>query len=812
MKQRRWTLNMRIKEKRARKKFLFPLVAKLRKIDVKGKYLSHTYFYRVAGEDLPERHENRTRAKIIWSILSAILVFTLIIYIATLLLQLTNGFSNGKTINLFEKNGIPKINFLQWDLLSLSSPMRLFLSVVSVGFGVYIGFKIDYRLHSITDGQKGDSRLLTLKETKQLCKEVPDRSESFKGIGGIPFSHFENKLYIDTDTVNTCFVGTSRSGKGQMAVFSLIDNLSRAEIKSSMILNDPKTELFTASKETLEKRGYDVLAYNVLDPLSSMSDNPLSLIIKYWKRGDIDTATELTNTFTHTIYYDPNAGDNKYFNENAEKAVNALIFTLLENADKHGSYKKVTPNNIVELLTEIGSLNYKIDPEDFNEKNALDEFMSSLPAGNIAKKQYGSTKMGSEKARGNILSTAQTGLNPFTLPKVAKMTTLSSLEYKSLGFPKYLDVHFLETYANKRIKVNFYHKKKLIHKERLKVEYGGFAELNFDCTLQSNDVIEFVYEEKGTKEKACFTFKRVVQKDENGQTVYRKETGKETLPELEKYAEMIPHEGNTLTVESVKCHYSEKPVALFLLTPDFNSSNHVLVSILLKQIYTELSTQCVKTRGDKCHRRIHYILDEFGNMPTIADMDNIMTVTAGRNMLWDIFVQSYAQIFAKYGDDTGTTIKENCQTHIYIMSTNDDTIEEFSKKVGHRTVQQEQAQTNHFGMNTSITRTPDQERVLTPERIQDFLEGETLVLRKLKRRDNSGRKVRPFSIFNTKKTSMPYAYQYLDEFNNGGDIQDIDIDSKHLTLNLADYQLDYEDFLVDEEAKIEYMRQKVQSA
>ncbi|WP_154641611.1 type IV secretory system conjugative DNA transfer family protein, partial [Enterococcus faecium] len=48
------------------------------------------------------------------------------------------------------------------------------------------------------------------------------------------------------------------------------------------------------------------------------------------------------------------------------------------------------------------------------------------------------------------------------------------------------------------------------------------------------------------------------------------------------------------------------------------------------------STQCVKTKGDKCHRRIHFILDEFGNMPPMDNMEGIMTVTAGRNMLWDL--------------------------------------------------------------------------------------------------------------------------------------------------------------------------------
>ncbi|AON62196.1 hypothetical protein AL025_15110 (plasmid) [Enterococcus faecium] len=63
-----------------------------------------------------------------------------------------------------------------------------------------------------------------------------------------------------------------------------------------MVVNDPKTELYVASKDELEARGYDVYAFNITDPLQSMSDNPLALIVKYWKRGDIDTATQLTNT------------------------------------------------------------------------------------------------------------------------------------------------------------------------------------------------------------------------------------------------------------------------------------------------------------------------------------------------------------------------------------------------------------------------------------------------------------------------------------------------------------------------------------
>lgn len=801
---------MKVKERKAKKRWLFPLYARLRNIDLKEKYLSHSYFYRVAGESLPSRHSNRTRTKVLWSIASIVLVFFIIVYLINIISQGLNTIKSFAEAAQNFNTKIKTIDFTYWNFRLLNQQLKILSIVSSAVLGIILGFKIDFMIHPLADGQKGDSRLATLKETRNLCKEVPDRKVRFKGIGGVPFSHFKNKLLIDTDTVNTCFVGTSRSGKGQTTVFSLIDNLSRAEEQSSMIINDPKTELYTASKEPLEKLGYEVLAYNVLDPIQSMSDNSLALIVKYWKRGDLDTAMELTNTLTNTIYNDPNAGENKYFNDNAQKAVNAIIFTLLEHAEKNDCYEKVTPNNIVELLTELGSLNYKLDEEDFYEKNALDEFMNRLPTGNVAKKQYGATKMGSDKARGNILSTALMGLTPFTLPKVAKMTSLSSLDYKSIGFPKYLDIKLEEEMAGKRIIVTFFRNGKKIHKEKMKVESKGFAELNFNCDLENGDEIELSYGNMKKKQTSRYSFKRNILKNEEGEIVYRKKKGEEHLPEYDKYAELT--EVNTseskLVVEKISCHYSDKPIAIFMLTPDFNSSNHVLISIFIKQVYTELSTQCVRTRGDKCHRRIHWILDEFGNMPAIADMENVMTVTAGRNMLFDLFVQSYAQIFSKYGEDTGKIIKENCQTHIYIMSTDDDTIEEFSKKVGHRTVVQEQADTGIFGNNRSITRTPEQERVLPYERIQDFLEGETLVLPKLKRRNKHGKKVRAFPIFNTGKTVMPYAYQYLDDYNNGGDIQDIDIDSKHMNLDLAEFQLDYMDFLVDEQAQEEYIKQK----
>ena len=309
----------------------------------KATYLSHFYLYRPSGEALPGKHDRRVRHKIIYSFLCILPIFYLASRILEVFFRIKLTPFQGP-LNLLELSSLTSIfhaNFEGWlspweSMVPL--PYRVVILLICLVPAVFLGFKMDMWTRPISDGQKGDNRLAKIEEIQKTFIEIPEKNIGFPGYGGIPICHYKDKWYIETDTVNTCTVGTSRSGKGQNIVLPLLDNLSRAEKQAAIVANDPKQELYLGSHDELELRGYEVLAYNITDALQSMSDNPFDLIIKYWKRGDIDNATELTNTFTNTIYNDPNAGDNKYFNENAQKAVNALIFALLEQADYTKDY------------------------------------------------------------------------------------------------------------------------------------------------------------------------------------------------------------------------------------------------------------------------------------------------------------------------------------------------------------------------------------------------------------------------------------------------------------------------------------------
>lgn len=97
-------------------------------------------------------------------------------------------------------------------------------------------------------------------------------------------------VFIDDSPVNNLLVAGTRGGKGESWIVPTIDIYSRATEQPSLVLNDPKGELATMMKETLEMRGFEVLILNMYQRENSMSYNPLRLIIDAYKSGDFDTA------------------------------------------------------------------------------------------------------------------------------------------------------------------------------------------------------------------------------------------------------------------------------------------------------------------------------------------------------------------------------------------------------------------------------------------------------------------------------------------------------------------------------------------
>lgn len=153
-------------------------------------------------------------------------------------------------------------------------------------------------------------------------------------------------------------------------------------------------------------------------------------------------------------------------------------------------------------------------------------------------------------------------------------------------------------------------------------------------------------------------------------------------------------------------------------------------------------------------------------MIPLQNMDQIMTVSAGRNILFTLVIQSYAQLYSKYGKEDGQVIKENCQNKCLIMSTDSATNKEFSEACGNKTIETSNISKDQNGLAKNVSVSVDKVPLILPERLEHLAGGERLVLRPLTRMNKWGWAVVSHPIFNTGKTLMPFAHTFLsDDFN-----------------------------------------------
>ncbi|MBU3093546.1 type IV secretory system conjugative DNA transfer family protein [Clostridium sp. CF011] len=584
-------------------------------------------------------------------------IYILLITLITLVSVVLTMFSNLLLASVFKSLGNLKNKskgvFIIEDVFNFQFKYKTYY-LITFALILFTDIKVIYatkmNFKKINKGQKGTSKFTTLKELQQQYKAVPEKEETYKGRGGVVISRYKDKIFIDDSAVNNLVIGTTRSGKGETFVFPTIDVYSRAEEKPSMIINDPKGELASACYNTLIKRGYDIQILNLLQPMKSMSYNPLQLVINAYKNKDYSTAQMLCNTLTFSLYNDPTAKD-KFWLISAQSLVNALILAITKDCVESGNEEKITLYTVANFLANKGSA------EDEDGKNELDEFFKIRDPFDISKMQYVTSNFAKGTTRGGIFATAMSKIQIFTFDEIAKMTAKNSYDLEQIGFNK-------------------------------------------------------------------------------------------------------------------------KPVAIFMVTPDYDSSNHVIASIFIRQTYYMAAKKASLSNSGRCKREIVYLLDEFGNMPPIEDFSNIITVCLGRNIRFNLIIQSYSQLKKLYGDSKDTIVG-NCGNQIYILTSDEETAKSFSEMLGNRTLINNSLSGKEL-FNKSTTASIDKRELLNKNELMSLREGESVVIRVIKRQDNNKNRITPRPIYNTGETTLKYRYEYLNaEFDTSKSINDLSISSLH---------------------------------
>ena len=271
-------------------------------------------------------------------------------------------------------------------LLFFSILISLIMSVSSRFFDLEKGFGISTNAKN----EKGYSRWLTDKEMKKQLKEV-DPLAPTSNAAGVPLIMTEKKVWVDDGGYHNLVIGSTGAGKTQTTVLPMVNLL--AKNGESMIITDPKGEIYESTSNYLKSLGYNIVLLNFRDPQQGNAWNPMYLPYSLYKSENEDKAVELLEDLAANILKDPSAkGQDPFWENTSADYFAGLSWALFEDADE----KEINLNSI-NLMTTIGE-------EKIGNSTYIKEYFSYKNPSKTAYIKASSTLMAPNETKGSILS------------------------------------------------------------------------------------------------------------------------------------------------------------------------------------------------------------------------------------------------------------------------------------------------------------------------------------------------------------------------------------------------------------------------
>ncbi|WP_261378549.1 VirD4-like conjugal transfer protein, CD1115 family [Paenibacillus agilis] len=285
------------------------------------------------------------------------------------------------------------------------------------------------------NGQYGSARFQNRKETNKTSKTWPLGSIVIAGgiVFGAILKRRKSSAWIDVNDTNTCIIGTTRSGKTRRLVYPTIWMLAHAG--ESMLLTDPKGELYDRSSTYLMEMGYKVKVIDFRKPGWGNYWNPMQPVLDALKDGDIATATQhawsIANMF---VYQKPgDKGGESIWKDGAESVIAALIMVVAMEAPNDTQKHMYS---VYRTLGELGKARKVRIGNQIVDYVALNDYMENLRFDHPARDAYNTATLAPERTRGSFFSNVASLLRLFSDPSIRYLTSKQDHKLDELGKEK----------------------------------------------------------------------------------------------------------------------------------------------------------------------------------------------------------------------------------------------------------------------------------------------------------------------------------------------------------------------------------------
>jgi len=282
----------------------------------------------------------------------------------------------------------------------------LIFMVMRMGYSETGAYDQERNLIYSNKGTYGTAGFMTRKELKGVLDLVPNIRKHH----GIILGEIDGEVICVPDKTrfngNLAVYGASGSKKTRAFCMNMI--LQSAARRSSLIICDPKSELYEKSSAYLRDQGYTVKVFNLVTPAASDSWNCLS---------EIEGQELMAQLFCDVIIKNTGNGQGDHFWDNAEMNLLKALVLYVERG-----YPEDRRN--------IGEVYQLLATSSEKELNAL---FDVLPISHPAKAPYSIFKQSSESVRGGVIIGLGSRLQVFQNQDIRNITGFDEIDLELPG-------------------------------------------------------------------------------------------------------------------------------------------------------------------------------------------------------------------------------------------------------------------------------------------------------------------------------------------------------------------------------------------
>lgn len=264
-------------------------------------------------------------------------------------------------------------------------------------------------------------------DVHQICKRYADKEYTHNLLLTQNF-RMSQEVYKHQRNLNVLVAGGSGAGKSRTYAVPNILQCSQAESKKgggcSIVVTDPKGELLRKTGGLLERMGYEVRVFDLINPDTSFCYNPFCYV-----HDDKDVLKLINNLIRNTTPKGSQASD-PFWEKSETALLQALMLYLLHEAPPE-------EQNFPMIMEMLGSAQVKEEDEEYQSPlDILFERLEMRKPDSIAVKQYQIYKQAAGKTVKSILISVGVRLAAFNLKEIANLTCTDELDLASIGEKK----------------------------------------------------------------------------------------------------------------------------------------------------------------------------------------------------------------------------------------------------------------------------------------------------------------------------------------------------------------------------------------